>query len=105
MFTPTLLSIQVGMPKRRGVPGSDDPMQHPWQSGIFKAPVDGVIWLGKLNLVGDGQADLKNHGGPDRAALAYSAEHYPTWRAELEQPDLPYGGFGENFTISGLDEE
>jgi MOSC domain-containing protein YiiM len=100
----TLLSIHVGKPARRGVVGSDDPMQHPWHSGIFKNPVSGSVQLNALNLEGDGQADLKNHGGPFRAVLAYSAEHYPIWRAELNMPDLPYGAFGENFTISGLDE-
>jgi MOSC domain-containing protein YiiM len=102
---PTLVSIQVGLPKKQGVVGSDAVMERPFRSGIFKAAVQGAVWLGKLNLAGDGQADLKNHGGPERAALGYSAEHYPTWRAELGMSDLPYGGFGENLTISGLDEE
>src|SRR5258707_6235383 len=100
----TLLSIHVGKPARRGIVGSDDPMQHPWRSGIFKQPISGSVQLNALNLEGDGQADLKNHGGPFRAVLAYSAEHYPVWRTELNMPDLPYGAFGENFTISGLDE-
>lgn len=105
MDTPALLSIQVGLPKRRGTVGSDQPMEHPWQSGIFKEPVSGPVRLNKLNLAGDGQADLKNHGGPFRAVLGYSADHYPVWRDELQMPDLPYGAFGENFTISNLDEE
>lgn len=61
------------------------------------------VWLGKTNLVGDGQADLKLHGGPDKAVLAYVAEHYSFWRKELRL-DLQYGAFGENFTISGLTE-
>jgi MOSC domain-containing protein YiiM len=104
MNAPTLLSIQVGKPARRGVVGSDDPMQHPWLSGIFKQPVSGSVRLSALNLEGDGQADLENHGGPFRAVLAYSAEHYPVWREELAMPDLPYGAFGENFTIAGLNE-
>lgn len=105
MTTPSLLSIQVGLPKRRGVVGSKNPMERPFQSGIFKDNVEGRVWLGAENLAGDGQADLQNHGGTFRAVLAYSAEHYPVWRTELSLPDLPYGAFGENFTISGLDEE
>jgi MOSC domain-containing protein YiiM len=104
MNTPILLSIQVGKPARRGGVGSDDPMQRPWLSGIFKEPVSGAVRLNSLNLEGDGQADLKNHGGLFRAVLGYSADHYPIWREELNKPDLPYGAFGENFTISGLDE-
>ena len=103
MDTPRLLSIQVGKPKRHGTVGSQD--DKPWQSGIFKAAVEGRVRLGSLNLEGDGQADLKNHGGPFRAVLGYSADHYPIWREELNFPDIPYGAFGENFTISGLDEE
>ena len=60
--------------------------------------------LRRLNLDGDRQADLKNHGGPDQAVLCYSAEHYPRWHEELGR-ELVFGGFGENFTIEGLDEE
>ncbi len=80
-------------------------MDRPWLTGFFKEPVEGPIWLGQTNLAGDGQADLKNHGGPDKAVLAYAADHYPAWRAELDRSDLPYGAFGENFTIAGLVEE
>jgi len=56
-------------------------------------------------ITGDGQGDTKNHGGPDKAVLAYAAAHYAAWRTELARPDLPYGAFGENFTIADLDEE
>lgn len=76
-----------------------------WTSGIYKAAVDGPIYLGKINLAGDGQADLDNHGGPDRPVLMYASDHYPYWRETLAQPNLAYGWFGENFTVSGLTEE
>jgi MOSC domain-containing protein YiiM len=66
--------------------------------------VAGPIRLRALNLDGDGQADLRVHGGPDQAVLCYSADHYPAWRQELSLPELPHGGFGENFTIAGQDE-
>ncbi|MFN8525390.1 MAG: MOSC domain-containing protein [Chloroflexota bacterium] len=75
-----------------------------WTSGIFKEPVAGAVWLRTTNLDGDGQADLTNHGGPDKAVLVYSADHYPRWTAELSRDDLPHGAFGENFTVAGLDE-
>lgn len=96
-----LLSIQVGQPATHG---ADSISEKSWTSGIFKAPVSGQVWLDTLNLAGDGQEDLKNHGGPFRAVLGYAANHYPIWRAELDRPELPYGSFGENFTIDGLDE-
>ena len=63
------------------------------------------MFAGTTNLAGDGQADLKNHGGIDKAVLAYSADHYPKWRDELGMPDMPYGAFGENLTIAGLSEQ
>lgn len=102
MSIPQLLSIQVGMP---AVHGADAISQKSWRSGIFKFPVQGRIWLGKTNLDGDGQADLRVHGGRNRAVLAYGASRYPVWREELNLPDLPYGAFGENFTVSELTEE
>jgi MOSC domain-containing protein YiiM len=104
MSTPRLLSIQIGLPRSYGREGADDPMDRPWQTGFFKHAADGPRWLGKTNLVGDGQADQVNHGGEDKAVLCYAAAHYPAWRAELGKPDLPHGAFGENFTIEGLDE-
>jgi MOSC domain-containing protein YiiM len=105
MSTPLLVSIQVGLPRSYGQEGAEDPMDRPWETGFFKQPVDGPRWLGKTNLVGDGQADLVNHGGEDKAVLCYAASHYPEWREALHRLDLPHGAFGENFTIDGLTEE
>ena len=79
-------------------------MEQPWRTGFYKQPVVGPVWLGRTNLVGDGQANLRVHGGPDKAVLSYAARHYPAWRTELNMPDLPYGAFAENFTVSSLDE-
>jgi MOSC domain-containing protein YiiM len=104
MVEPIVLSVQVGRPAEMGDEGADDPWHRPWFSGIVKRRADGPLWLGRTNLDGDGQADLENHGGPDKAVLAYSASHYPGWREELGRSDLPFGAFGENFTVDGLDE-
>jgi MOSC domain-containing protein YiiM len=79
-------------------------MERPWTSGIVKTPVEGSVWLGRTNLAGDGQADLVNHGGIDKAVLAYAASHYPVWRNELALLELPFGAFGENLTIEGQNE-
>lgn len=87
-----------------GTEGAADPHDQPWTSAIFKDPVEGPIWLSQRGLEGDAVADLEDHGGPDQALLGYPAEHYPAWRTELSQPFLKYGAFGENFTISRLDE-
>lgn len=99
-----LISIQVGLPAIHGEPGATDPLDEPWRTGFWKSPVNGPVWLGHTNLVGDGQANLKVHGGPDKAVLGYAASHYPLWRAELGMPDLQFGAFAENFDFDVLDE-
>lgn len=104
-LTPQLVSIQVSLPKVYGRPNAHDWMDQPWQTGFYKEAVHAPRWLAKTNLAGDGQADLVNHGGPDKAVLAYAASHYPYWREQLGRPDLPHGAFGENFTVDGLTED
>jgi MOSC domain-containing protein YiiM len=71
-------------------------------TAIFKKPVSGRVALARLNLDGDRQADLKVHGGADKAVYCYPIEHYEYWQHELPGVDLPLGMFGENFTIEGL---
>ena len=61
--------------------------------------------LRTLNLDGDGQADLVNHGGVNRAAYVYPVEHYDYWRRELGRTDFDFGQFGENFTVEGMLED
>ena len=95
-MTARLISVQVGKPRSLKGP-------KPWKSAFHKLPVVGPCRISKLNLEGDRQADLRVHGGPDQAVLCYAAAHYPDWSRSLGFP-LPYGGFGENFTIHGLDE-
>lgn len=97
-----LASIQVGKPRETGTEGAADPFDRPWVSGFWKEPAAGPVDLRRTNLNGDGQADLVNHGGADKAVCCYSAAHYPGWRSELTRPEMAFGAFGENFTIAGL---
>lgn len=99
MAGPRLRSIQVGPPRTYA-----DDAAGPWTTGFYKQPITGPVWLGRTNLVGDGQADRVNHGGPDKAVCAYPADHFQFWAQELGRPDLPGGAFGENFTVAGLTE-
>jgi MOSC domain-containing protein YiiM len=101
MATSTLLSIQVGKPVERDADSLSDQV---WQSSFLRTPVEGSVWLGKESLEGNQQADTKNHGGEFMVVLVYNAEHYPVWREELNLPDMAYGSFGENFTVSELTE-
>lgn len=105
MTPPTLVSIQVGQPTNYGHESGVDPHDRPWTTAFFKSPIAGPVFVGLTNIAGDAQADLKNHGGLDKAVLAYAASHYECWRGELGRDDLGYGGFGENLTIAGLTEE
>ena len=57
-----------------------------------------------LNLDGDRQADLSVHGGSTKAVYVYPSEHYEFWRHELPEMNLPWGMFGENLTVEGLEE-
>jgi MOSC domain-containing protein YiiM len=72
------------------------------RTAILKAPVAGRVRVGRLNLEGDGQSDLKAHGGESMAVYGYAGEHYDFWAAELDRDDLTFGMAGENLTISGL---
>ena len=105
MSTPLLVSIQVAMPRRLGRKDAVDPLDRPWHTAFHKLPITGPVHVGRLTVDGDGQADLRFHGGPDRPILAYCADHYDRWREELNIPTMPFGGFGENFTITSLNEQ
>ena len=94
-----IVSVNVGQP--RTVIWRDREVV----TGIFKSPVAGPVMVRRLNLEGDRQADLENHGGRAKAVYAYPAEHYDAWRKELPGVELTWGAFGENFTVEGLREE
>jgi MOSC domain-containing protein YiiM len=100
-----LLSLQVGRPRTHPIPDADDPVRDVFTSAIHKQPVAGPVRLSALGLEGDQVADTRAHGGLDQAVLAYAAAHYPLWRAEWGRPEVPFGGFGENLTVGGADED
>jgi MOSC domain-containing protein YiiM len=101
---PTIVSIQVGRPQKLDYERPADGNSRQWTTAFFKSSVRDSVHAGEIGLAGDEQADRKNHGGLDKAVLAYSADHYAYWRGHLQLPDMPFGGFGENLTIAGLDE-
>jgi MOSC domain-containing protein YiiM len=102
---PTIVSIQTGKAAAYRHPNQADGNGREWTTAFFKTLVDGPVRVASLGVAGDEQADRENHGGPDKAVLAYSADHYPYWREHLSLADMPHGGFGENLTIGGLTEE
>lgn len=94
----TLLSVNVSAPKDVVENGKTI------STGIFKQPVEGRVMLRRLNLDGDGQADLWGHGGAFRAVYVYSNEACGYWARELGR-DFSPGGFGENFTVEGMPDD
>ena len=52
----------------------------------------------------DEQADLKNHGGVDKAVCVYSSHHFGDYSEFLNITEMPIPAFGENFTVDSLDE-
>ncbi|MEO8546355.1 MAG: MOSC domain-containing protein [Burkholderiaceae bacterium] len=95
----TLIAVNVGLPREITHGG------RAITTGIFKSPVEGPVWLGRLSLMGDGQADLRVHGGEDKAVYVYAHEHYSFWAGELGCHHFSYGQFGENLTTTGLFED
>ena len=94
-----VVSVNVGLPREvewKGITVS---------TGIFKEPVAGTVTVRRNNLDGDRQADLTVHGGPNKAVYGYASEHYPYWRKQYPQMELPWGIFGENLTTEGVSED
>ena len=94
-----LIAISVGLPREVLWKGETV------TTSIFKSPVDGSVALRRHNVEGDQQTDLSVHGGPTKAVYVYPSEHYEFWKRELPDAELPWGSFGENLTIAGLDED
>lgn len=89
-------SVNISLPKTIEINGNHV------ETGIFKEAVDRRLMIRKLNIDGDGQADLTAHGGEFKAVYAYPHEHYATWQNELGRSDFTFGQFGENLTTTGL---
>jgi ferredoxin-NADP reductase/MOSC domain-containing protein YiiM len=94
-----LLSVNVGLPREVEWKGRIV------RSAIWKYPVEGRCRVRRLNLDGDGQADLTGHGGENRAVFVYQIESYRYWQEQLNRSDFIHGQFGENFTITGLSDD
>src|ERR1041384_6494332 len=68
-----LVSVNVGLPRDVEWRGRTV------RTGIWKEPVQGRRRVGRLNVEGDGQGDLRGHGGEQRAVFVYQIESYRYW--------------------------
>jgi MOSC domain-containing protein YiiM len=89
-------SLNVGLPAKRCY-GDEEVV-----TGGSKRPVPSAT-LRFLGFDGDGQGDLVNHGGQDKAVCVYPFDHYPYWEWALGR-GLEPGAFSENLTVSGIAE-
>ena len=92
-------SVQVGRVAPLGRKGAP--------SAIAKSPVSGRVAIGQTGLNGDEQADLRHHGGLEKAVHHYALDHAEAWRADLPCPSALFGqpgAFGENFSTRGITE-
>jgi len=94
-----LVSVNVGMPSDVNWEG------RVVRTAIWKRPVEGPRMVRRLNVDGDGQADLNGHGGVNRAVFVYQIESYRYWESFLKRDDFTCGQFGENFTVEGLGDD
>ena len=75
-----------------------------YSTGIFKSRIFGPIFLGEEDVEGDDVIDRKHHGGIDQAVYAYGLNHYAYWKGLYPKLAIDNGFFGENLTVSNLDE-
>lgn len=71
-------------------------------TGIYKRPVEQLVWIGTTGLAEDAICDTENHGGVDQAIYVYGLPDYAWWSATLGY-ELHPGTFGENITIAELE--
>ena len=94
----SVLGVHVGRARPLGPEGVP--------SGFVKTAVAGAVRVRTLGLEGDEQADLRVHGGVEKAVYGYAVSNYPRWRADFPARAALFaaGGMGENLAIDGLDE-
>ena len=73
-------------------------------TGIFKYPTKRAIFLNTEKVKGDAICNREHHGGIDKAVYGYSFKHYDYWKKLYSNLEWNFGMFGENLTITDLDE-
>jgi MOSC domain-containing protein YiiM len=74
------------------------------ETGIFKTPCYKPIYLDIENVRNDNVVDRKYHGGIEKAVYLYGENHYAYWKRLHPKLDWKFGMFGENITVTNLDE-
>jgi len=93
-----VVSVNIGEPKEIIWKGKK------YTTGIYKQPVSTFIVLGTTDVEEDHVVDRKYHGGVDKACYAFSSDEYNYWKELYPDLELNWGSFGENLSISELNE-
>jgi len=107
--------IAISAGKIKNLITGDNPSDKVIPSAIGKSPISTLdsrtsVRVKYLGIESDEQADLRVHGGEDKAIYAYPLEHYSFWdelRSSISSnvSALTFGAMGENLTISGFSED
>ena len=73
-------------------------------TGIYKTPAKRAIFLDENGVRDDEVSDKKVHGGEFKACYLFSETHYVYWKTLYPDLDWNWGMFGENLTVSNLNE-
>ncbi len=73
-------------------------------TGIFKYPTSSPLVLEKETVVNDSIADRRVHGGIHKACYLFSVKHYPYWKNRYQNLEWNWGMFGENLSVTEMDE-
>ncbi|MCE2611490.1 MOSC domain-containing protein [Flavobacteriaceae bacterium D16] len=93
-----VLATNIAQPRKISWKGKTE------YTGIYKVPVKKPVYLGKEEVRGDTIVYGKLHGGVDKACYLFSTEQYEYWKKKYPDLEWDWGMFGENLSISGLDE-
>lgn len=74
------------------------------KTGIYKIPQEESVFLGNEDVDNDYVIDRRYHGGFDKACYIFSEKHYTYWKEKYPKLEWDWGMFGENLTVSELDE-
>jgi MOSC domain-containing protein YiiM len=92
-----IVAVFVGMPRTVSAPGG----------ALFTAGAKSSVesaFLRREGFDGDGQGNLRHHGGRDRTVCVYPFDHYGWWKSSRGF-DLSAGAFCENLTVEGALED
>jgi len=73
-------------------------------TGIYKFPTATPLYLDTMGVANDTIGNTKVHGGTDKACYLFGEEEYTYWKGIYPNLDWQWGMFGENLTVSGLNE-